>query len=150
MLVEATNLNQLKHKIEEVITTAQDWYSKNSMLNNISKTEVMMIRRGNADMSKEKISVIDDGNLIQLIPKESMKILGVTIDENLNWNKQTNNVKKKAFYATRCTSIMQISYGEDSPKPTATSFRCSKLRRKVDNWLQKMTLPLLLSRNYDS
>ena len=31
-----------------------------------------------------------------------MKILGVTIDENLNWNKQTNNVKKKAFYATRC------------------------------------------------
>ena len=102
LLVEASTLTKLKGKIEEVLTIAQDWYCKNTMKNNISKTEVMIMKKGHTTRSKEKINLLDEGIPIQLETKKSLKILGVLIDENLNWNKQVNNVKRKAFNATRC------------------------------------------------
>jgi hypothetical protein len=37
IIVEAKKMEQLKQKIEKVITTAQKWYKNNSMKNNIGK-----------------------------------------------------------------------------------------------------------------
>lgn len=102
LLVEAKTLNQLKSKIEEVLKIAQGWYTKNTMKNNLSKTEVMMMKKGHANLSKEIINLTEEGKLIQLETQKSLKILGVTIDEKLNWSNQINNVKRKAFNTTRC------------------------------------------------
>ena len=40
-------MNQLKQKIEKVISLAQKWYENNSMKNNIGKSEIMVMSKGN-------------------------------------------------------------------------------------------------------
>ena len=41
-VTNARKIEQLKQKIETVITSAQTWYNTNSMKNNIGKTEVIV------------------------------------------------------------------------------------------------------------
>ena len=101
LIVDATNLNQLVAKIEEIITLAQKWYTSNSMLNNIGKTEILIIDRNNINMKNIQIKINDEGKEISLKPLSYIKVLGILIDDKLNWNKQVNRVKKNALNATR-------------------------------------------------
>ena len=39
LLIDASNLGELIKKIEDIITLAQQWYTANSMKNNIGKTD---------------------------------------------------------------------------------------------------------------
>ena len=64
LIIEAKNLNQLKAKIEEIITIAQQWYTQNSMKNNISKTEILIINTRKIDMKKvEKLKMKENRSL---------------------------------------------------------------------------------------
>ena len=47
LVVKAKNMNQLKQKIEKVISLAQKWYENNSMKKNIGKSEIMVMSKGN-------------------------------------------------------------------------------------------------------
>ena len=60
-----------------------------------------MLISGKKKNEKLFIDVIDDGKKKRLQPKTSIKILGVYIDEKLNWSKQIQEVNKKAKYAAR-------------------------------------------------
>ena len=48
-----------------------------------------------------EISITESGKLKQLKLKSYIKILGVHLDDELNWNKHINQVNKKARYAAR-------------------------------------------------
>ena len=100
-VTNARKIEQLKQKIETVITSAQTWYKNNSMKNNIGKTEVIVFNTTQKQNCNIKIEVIDDGKPVTIESKNSIKILGVILDSNLNWEKQVNAVKKKAFNVTR-------------------------------------------------
>ena len=100
LVVEAQNLQQLKLKIGNVIRAAQDWYEKNSMKNNIGKTEILVMSKGNQD-EEIVINVIDEGELVTIKSKKVIKILGIFLDNKLDWTKQVNNVKKNALYTIR-------------------------------------------------
>ena len=101
LIIDASNLKQLEKKIEQAITTAQRWYSSNSMKNNIGKTEVLVINTRRAQVNMMKIRIKDEGKEILLKPKNHIKILGIFLDDQLNWTKQVSNVKKKSMNATR-------------------------------------------------
>lgn len=101
LLIDAASLNELTKKIENIITTAQQWYTENSMKNNIGKTEVLILNTKNANLKDVTIKVKDEGNLIKIKPKAYIKILGVMIDNQLNWSKQINNVKRNATNSIR-------------------------------------------------
>ena len=47
------------------------------------------------------IDVTEEGTIKQLELQENIKALGIHIDCELNWNKQVNEVNKKASYAAR-------------------------------------------------
>ena len=100
LIIDAKNLTQLKIKIEQVITTAQKWYKENSMKNNITKTEILLIntRTKNENI---KINIQQDGEYKTIESKSHIKILGVVLDNKLNWTKQVQAVKRKAMDATR-------------------------------------------------
>ena len=66
------------------------------MKNNVDKTEILII--GN-QKEKTEIEIINNGKPMFIKPKEEIKILGIYIDENLNWNKQIKYVKKKSMNA---------------------------------------------------
>ena len=101
LLIEATSLEQLIKNTEEAITIAQKWFSENSMKNNIGKTEVLIINTRKDNLTNIKIRVKDDGKPIAIKPKPHIKILGVWIDDQLNWDKQVKNVKQKSLNSIR-------------------------------------------------
>ena len=100
ILVSAKTTKQIKKSLEKLICSAQSWYTQNSLLNNASKTEVMVISR-KKQTEKLYINVTEEGKKKILNAKKSIKVLGIHIDDELNWNKQTNEVNRKAKYAVR-------------------------------------------------
>lgn len=99
IIVSASNHSQIKKTIEELIYTAQLWYTKNSLANNASKTEVMIISRQKNKASFE-LHIKEEGKHKTIKLKKEIKVLGIYLDENLNWNRQVNEVNKKARNST--------------------------------------------------
>ena len=99
LVVDAKNLTQLKRKIERVIKIAQNWYNNNSMKNNISKTEILVLNPGSKN-NHIQINVIDEGEQIVIKSQPHITVLGVIIDSKLTWANQVNSVKKKAMNLT--------------------------------------------------
>ena len=100
MVIEAKNLKQLQKKAEKVISQAQKWYQNNIMKNNIGKTEIIVINTTKKNQCIT-ITVKDEGKNVSITSKPHIEILGVIIDNNLNWKKQVNKVKKNSFNITR-------------------------------------------------
>jgi hypothetical protein len=72
----------------------------NSLLNNATKTEVIIINR---QKNKElfDVNIIENGKPEILKLKSSIKVLGIYLDHQLNWTRQVNEVNKRARYAAR-------------------------------------------------
>jgi ribonuclease P/MRP protein subunit RPP40 len=100
LIVDAESLEVLKMKLQSVIETAQKWYQENSMKNNIGKTEILILSKRKHN-NKVTIKVIDDGKEILITPEKAIKILGIYLDENMNWRRQINEVRRKASNAIR-------------------------------------------------
>jgi archaellum component FlaF (FlaF/FlaG flagellin family) len=100
ILVSAKSAKEVKSRIENLIEKAQQWYTKNSLLNNATKTEIMTISRRKNKETIE-VNITENGKPGKLKPKSSVKVLGIHLDDQLNWNKQVNEVNKKARYASR-------------------------------------------------
>ena len=100
LVVQANNINELKQKIERMISLAQNWYENNSMKNNIGKSEILIMAKGNKEETVS-IQVTDERKPVKLKSKNNLKILGVYIDSKLNWTKQTNYVKKNSINIIR-------------------------------------------------
>merc|ERR1712121_90389 len=79
------------------MSTAQNWYDKNLMKNNIGKTKVIVFSRN----KKDKLELKMKGVKKKIKSKPCIKILGIQIDNKLTFNKQIKKTKKKAMNAAR-------------------------------------------------
>ena len=100
ILVYSNQPNKLITTIRQTILKAQSWYAQNSMQNNIEKTELLIINPKN-NLNKTKFTLKENGKKITIKPASNIKVLGIKIDENLNWTTQTNAVKKNALNSIR-------------------------------------------------
>ena len=100
LVIKASNLKQLRKKAEKVVSLAQKWYQDNIMKNNIGKTEVIVINTSQRNQYIQ-IKVKDEGKDVTIKSKQHIELLGVIIDNNLNWKKQVMKVKRNAFNVTR-------------------------------------------------
>lgn len=100
IMVSGKSSKQIKKHLENLISSAQSWYTENSLLINASKSEVMIINR-KKQKENIKIDVIEGGKKKKLNLQESIKVLGIHIDNELNWDKQVNAVNKRAKLAVR-------------------------------------------------
>lgn len=103
ILISAASPKEMKEKIEEVMQIAQEWYSQHSLLNNLTKTEIMIITSKNKQKIYKHIvyTINENGITSKLKGKDNLKILGVWMDEDLTWNKQVSSMKTKAFNNAR-------------------------------------------------
>ena len=103
ILISAKSPKEMKEKIEEVMQIAQEWYTKHSLLNNLTKTEIMIVtsKRNQKKYMEIDYTIIENGKNSKIKGTENMKILGVWIDEDLSWNKQISIMKGKAFNNAR-------------------------------------------------
>ena len=97
ILVSASNLETLQTRIEKILQQVQEWYTSNGLLINPSKTEYMVLGKGNI----MEINVKEGDNNIPIQSKKHLKVLGVTIDQRLSWNEHVTTIKKKTTNAIR-------------------------------------------------
>ena len=81
------NVRYLKWCIEEDLKIISDWFKANKLTLNIEKTEYMFFCA--KPMNAKPALEIDD---ITLLSVESVKFLGIWLDQNLNWNIHVNKL----------------------------------------------------------
>lgn len=103
ILIKGKNVKELGKKLEIAIGKANDYYNKNSLLCNPTKTEVMLLGTKIRLSKAEKLIVkVTNGEETKYLTGEkSLKILGVHIDQSLDWNKNTSAIKQKATNSIR-------------------------------------------------
>ena len=87
-------------KLEESASSATDWYGNNLLEGNLKKYQTMFIQNKYGHM-KEQFSCTEHNTNLNLNGKiirtsDSLKILGVTIDNKLNFNEHISDVCNKA------------------------------------------------------
>ena len=90
----ADSVNELQNVLNSELKSLHNWLNTNRLSLNIAKTEFMTIR------SRQKISTTDDEitikiNECEINRVESVKSLGVYIDNHLTWTKHINEISKK-------------------------------------------------------
>ena len=95
LVFTAENIQSLKNKIEDVIDLAQKWYTKNGLKNNSDKSKVLVISNKKKKIPKFSIKIKINGQTQFIKPKNSIKVLGIHLDQQLNWTKQIRITRKR-------------------------------------------------------
>ena len=84
--IRAQSLSELQNKLDFILSMLTKWFNANRLSLNVSKTYHQIF-------SKKLINglVVKINNIV-VDRKESVKYLGVTIDENLKWQSHINNI----------------------------------------------------------
>ena len=102
-MIEGKNVQVLGQKLGVAIKKANSYYNNNSLLCNPTKTEILLLgtrgRLNNSDQLKVEVSNGDETEI--LVGEESIKLLGIHVDQTLDWNKQTTHIKQKATNSIR-------------------------------------------------
>ena len=90
----ANSVNELQNVLNSELKSLHNWLITNRLSLNIAKTEFMTIG------SRQKIRAIDDEIAIKINEREinkvdSVKSLGVYIDNHLTWTKHVDKISKK-------------------------------------------------------
>ena len=88
----AENISELKHILETAAAEALKWLDANEMIANPDKFHAIILKKPSLKIDDLKINV---GNQ-QITPEKTVKLLGVTIDDKLNFRKHIQNICKAA------------------------------------------------------
>ena len=101
IIVTGKNKTEIENNLSNAIKKANDYYNKNSLLNNVGQTKIMLFQSKRSNIPSIQINVKEGAKVKTLEGQESLKILGIKIDKNLNWNKHISYVKKNATNSIR-------------------------------------------------
>ena len=130
----------------------------NHMIANPDKFKAIILDKENSDFSNTKISVNNEN--LEIVP--SVKLLGIQIDSQLNFNMHINNIFKSAANQLNALIKLNCFLGIDEKKVLVNSFVLSNFNycplvwfisstkswKKIEN-LQKRALRFLLN-DYES
>lgn len=87
------DLNALQSRIQNTLSTMQNWYRSNSLKMNLLKTNLILIG------SRQNIKKVKDFRLdisgTLMSPSRSVRLLGVVIDPVVSWDSHVSQVVKK-------------------------------------------------------
>ena len=84
----------MKMRLETSMSAALKWFTQNSLKINPSKTEMMMVK--SQRLRTEPNFHIDFGNS-KISPVHSVKVLGVTVDDTLAWDKHISCILRRCY-----------------------------------------------------
>ena len=90
LMLSETNLKELESRVNEEFKNLNEWFCRNKLSVNYSKTKFMIINKIPHKSIDEPFKIALNGAVLERT--ESAKYLGVFIDEKLNWSVHTNHL----------------------------------------------------------
>lgn len=122
------NIEELKQKLSNKVTEVIEWMKQSGLSVNIAKTELVFFHRN------QKLSESLNFGTLTVNSKESMKILGIWFDCNLNWSchvhKLIESVKKECYGLRKLRNYFSF----DEMKQICTAFAFSKFYYGCQIW----------------
>ena len=122
------NITELKYNIQKCVTDVHEWYESNKLVINTSKSNVMLLttRQMLSNMRDTALNVFIGNH--KLPQCNSIKYLGVEIDNVLSWNLQTDSISKKlVFIISRLSRLKPVL-----PSQMLMYFYTSIIQPKID------------------
>ena len=91
----ANGLADLRSRVELDLATISRWFHYNGLKINPSKTELIVLGTPAQTRKTTGLSIIFGD--VQLLPSDCMKILGVHLDKNFNWQYHTGKIVQRCF-----------------------------------------------------
>jgi Reverse transcriptase (RNA-dependent DNA polymerase) len=126
-------VSEVENNLKEKVTRLLDWYDSMSMIVNIKKTEYTVF---NKKEHLQSIVLIRDE---QIASKDSMRVLGIEFDDQLNWNKHIEfviNASKTSCYGL---NHLRKFFEQDEMISIATSLAYSRFYYGSNVWYGPMT-----------
>ena len=154
----AKSVTNLIKILEDESKAAINWFSINHMIANPDKFKAIIFDKRNTDFSKTRLAV--NGENLEIVT--SVKLLGIQIDNQLNFNEHIKNICKSA--ANQLNALVRLRYflGFEVRKVLVNSFILSNFNycplvwfvSSAKSWskiesLQKRALRFVLN-DYDS
>ena len=103
------NANYLKWSVEHDLILIKDWFRVNKLSLNLNKTIYVSFH------GKKLIDKLRFSNISLPIVKDT-KILGVHINESLNWHKHFNELFNKLFLNKRLLTVTKLHLSEKAKR----------------------------------
>jgi len=96
--VDGKDIDEVKCKLQKCLIEIGQWYRDNRLVINVSKSKVLLIgtRQKLSRLNIDDFNIEFNGCILERV--ETMRYLGLEIDEELNWNSQINNITKNVSY----------------------------------------------------
>ena len=120
------NVNDSIQVLQEDAQSLLRWFNCNGLTVNLKKTNLMILggRRREKEFRDSSMSL----DSVELLPKASVKYLGVELDSNLEWKKHVMNLRAMCLLALR--RLSRIS--RDLPQETHKRLYCVLVQPHVD------------------
>ena len=90
LMLSETNLKELESRVNEELKNLNEWFCRNKLSVNYSKTKFMIINKIPHKSIDEPFKIALNGAVLERT--ESVKYLGVFIAQKLNWSVHTNHL----------------------------------------------------------
>ena len=149
------DLQELIKRLEDASECAKKWFTNNCMIVNPGKFQSIIIESSKGKINPQSLKIND--NFIET--SESVKLLGIEIDNHLNFQSHVSTICRKAAGQLNALSRLKSFLNQDQRNIIASSFIysnfnycpliwhfCSqRLVNKIEN-IQKRTLRFVLSK----
>ena len=114
-------------KLEACTIAVKDWFTRNGMLLNPDKSEVLLVaRKANAEKFACGSSVCVAGS--DIVFSMQLKSLGVTLDQNLSFDKHVGNIVKSSNFNIRALRHIRPVLN----RSVANTMACSIISTRLD------------------
>jgi hypothetical protein len=121
----ASEFNELVCKLKEDLDSVADWLKYCRLALNYDQVYLMLVFKPSIRNKITLPNITVNGHVIKLV--NSVKILGLNIDENLDWSNQMKSVDRKCYAALNLIYPVRNLISLESRKLLAESLVLSKL-----------------------
>ena len=87
------SVKRMNKQVNQYLKNLTNWLNGNKSFLNVSKTEVVLFRSSRKKLTDVPLNLKLNGK--RLYPTNSVKDLGINIDQNLNWKQQISDIAIK-------------------------------------------------------
>ena len=106
------NPSNIEFSLNQDLRNVTEWFAKNRLKLNIDKTKFMVIHPRNMEDQFTQVNIFAQGRLIKR--EASIKILGVTLDQELKWHEHIRGMLRNLRFQYRSFSRSMKYFDRDT------------------------------------